>query len=67
MIGLGATRMEAAKPLIQRSVLLGLQPSLNQMSVIGLVSIPGMMTGQILGGTSPAQVQLTLCHVLSDV
>ena len=27
---------------------------LNQMSIIGLVSIPGMMTGQILGGTQPA-------------
>ena len=25
------------------------------MNIIGLVSIPGMMTGQILGGTSPEQ------------
>jgi putative ABC transport system permease protein len=24
------------------------------MLVIGLISLPGMMTGQILGGTSPA-------------
>ena len=55
MLGLGATRMEAAKPLIQRSLATALQPSLNQMSTIGLVSIPGMMTGQILGGSSPAQ------------
>ena len=28
-------------------------PILNSMSVVGLVTIPGMMTGQILGGTSP--------------
>ena len=25
-------------------------PTINQMSVIGLIAIPGMMTGQILGG-----------------
>ena len=25
-----------------------------QMSIMGLVSVPGMMTGQILGGTAPA-------------
>ena len=31
----------------------GLLPTLNQMSVIGLVSIPGMMTGQVLGGNTP--------------
>ena len=29
-------------------------PNLNQMAVVGLVSIPGMMTGQLLGGSSPA-------------
>ena len=41
MLSLGATRMEAAKPLIQRSLATALQPSLNQMSTVGLVSIPG--------------------------
>ena len=28
-------------------------PTLNQMLIIGIVSIPGMMTGQILSGISP--------------
>ncbi len=27
------------------------------MNVMGVVSIPGMMTGQILGGTAPAQAR----------
>lgn len=27
-------------------------PTLNTMAVIGIISIPGMMTGQILGGAS---------------
>ena len=30
-------------------------PTINSMSVTGLVSLPGMMTGQILGGVPPAQ------------
>ena len=29
-------------------------PILNSMSVVGIVTVPGMMTGQILGGTDPA-------------
>jgi putative ABC transport system permease protein len=28
-------------------------PSINGMMVVGLVTLPGMMTGQILGGVSP--------------
>ncbi|RUT73646.1 ABC transporter permease [Ancylomarina longa] len=31
----------------------GLNPLIATMSVIGLISLPGMMTGQILGGSSP--------------
>ena len=31
-------------------------PILNQMNVVGIVSIPGMMTGQILSGSDPSQV-----------
>jgi len=33
----------------------GLIPIINSMSVVGLVAIPGMMTGQILGGVPPAE------------
>ncbi|KAA8499825.1 UPF0014 membrane protein [Porphyridium purpureum] len=52
---LGATRFEATRGIVARAVTMGLTPSLNQMSVAGLVAIPGMMTGQILGGTAPEQ------------
>jgi len=31
-----------------------LMPIINSMSVAGIVSLPGMMTGQILGGVAPA-------------
>ena len=50
----GATPWEAALPAAREAVRTGMTPILNTMSVVGLVSIPGMMTGQILGGTPPA-------------
>ncbi|MGI6648481.1 MAG: ABC transporter permease [Bacillota bacterium] len=30
-------------------------PTINSLMVVGLVSLPGMMTGQILGGVDPKQ------------
>lgn len=30
-------------------------PSINSLMVVGLVSLPGMMTGQILGGADPRE------------
>ncbi len=55
LLAFGATRWEAARPVAQEAVRTGMVPIINTMSVVGLVSIPGMMTGQILGGTSPEQ------------
>jgi uncharacterized protein (TIGR00245 family) len=53
LLSLGASRMEAAKTVAVEAIRTGLVPTLNGMSMMGLVSIPGMMTGQILGGTPP--------------
>lgn len=52
-IAAGATPWEAARPVAAEAIRAGLIPILNSMSVVGLVTIPGMMTGQILGGTDP--------------
>jgi len=49
----GSSRL-ALRPFIQDALIKGLNPLLATMSVIGLISLPGMMTGQILGGASPA-------------
>ncbi len=48
------SRKLAIRPYIQDALKKGLNPMLAGMSVIGLISLPGMMTGQILGGASPA-------------
>jgi putative ABC transport system permease protein len=55
LLALGATRWEAARAPIQHAVRSGMMPILNTMMVVGLVSLPGMMTGQILSGTQPLQ------------
>ncbi|MDN5291930.1 MAG: UDP-glucose/iron transport system permease protein [Anaerophaga sp.] len=48
------SRRQTLLPFIQDALVNGLNPLLANMSVIGLISLPGMMTGQILGGASPA-------------
>jgi putative ABC transport system permease protein len=55
LLALGATRWEAARRPVQQAVRTGLVPTINAMMVVGIVSLPGMMTGQILAGTSPVE------------
>lgn len=52
-LALGATRWEAAHPLVVQSLRVGMIPTINSMMVMGIVSLPGMMTGQLLAGASP--------------
>lgn len=51
-LAFGASRWEAGQSIAIEAVRLSMLPTINQMSVIGLIAIPGMMTGQILGGSS---------------
>lgn len=52
-LALGMSRTEALKPLIRDAMYVGLMPIINSMAASGVVSIPGMMTGQILAGADP--------------
>ncbi|CAN0600369.1 unnamed protein product, partial [Laminaria digitata] len=52
-LAMGATRWEAARDPMREAVRKGMIPIINAMSVVGLVSLPGMMTGQILAGADP--------------
>ena len=49
----GATWSEAGRPALQSATTAALTPTLNSMAVMGLVMMPGMMTGQMLGGQPP--------------
>ena len=55
LLSLGETRQAAFRPLVRRSVRNGLIPIVNAMAAAGLVSLPGMMTGQILSGVDPIE------------
>ncbi len=52
-LALGATRWEAARDPLREAVRRGMIPMINSMMVVGVVSLPGMMTGQILEGADP--------------
>lgn len=52
---LGQTRTEATSDLRRESVRTGLIPIINAMAAAGVVSLPGMMTGQILAGSPPVE------------
>ena len=50
---LGHPWQQAIEGIQRESIRSGLIPIVNSMAVAGLVSLPGMMTGQILGGSPP--------------
>lgn len=51
----GATPWEAVRHFAQSAVAAGMTPIINSLMVVGLVSLPGMMTGQILAGMDPTE------------
>jgi putative ABC transport system permease protein len=63
---LGATRWEAVRPYFRDAVKAAINPTIAGMATMGLVSLPGMMTGQILGGSEPwvavkYQIAIMIC------
>ena len=67
---LGGTRWEAALPAVREAVRTGMIPILNSMTVVGLVSLPGMMTGQLLAGVPPAEAvkyQIVIMFLIASV
>ena len=55
MLSLSARPFEAVHEPIRAAIVNGMTPTLNSMLVVGIVSLPGMMTGQILAGADPTQ------------
>lgn len=51
----GATRSTALGDTARRALKTGMTPILNAMAASGVVSLPGMMTGQILAGVDPVE------------
>jgi putative ABC transport system permease protein len=67
-LSLGARYSEAVAPLVRDAIRRGLLPIINQMSAAGVVTLPGIMTGQILAGFDPVEAvkyQILLMFLLS--
>ena len=54
-LSLGATPSQAVARYCKEAIRAGLIPTLNKMMVVGLVSLPGMFTGQVLAGAEPLE------------
>lgn len=54
VLALGGTKFESVKVFFANSIRSACLPIITNMSGVGLVFLPGMMTGQILSGTDPA-------------
>ncbi|AXY25367.1 iron export ABC transporter permease subunit FetB [Suicoccus acidiformans] len=52
-ISLGANPSQASKIVVRESIKTGLIPQIDSTKMVGLVSLPGMMTGMIMAGAEP--------------
>ncbi|ACA14658.1 conserved hypothetical protein [Methylobacterium sp. 4-46] len=67
-LGLGVPFAEAVAGPVRTAVRRGLLPVINQMSAAGIITLPGIMTGQILAGMDPVEAvkyQILLLFLLA--
>jgi putative ABC transport system permease protein len=67
-LALGTSFRDAVAPFVRNAIRRGLLPIINQMSAAGVVTLPGIMTGQILAGLDPimaVKYQILLMFLLS--
>lgn len=65
---LGYSAVAVARPLRREGIRVGLIPMINSMAAAGVVSLPGMMTGQIMAGAPPLEAvkyQLLVMFLIS--
>lgn len=66
-LALGASPKQAMARQVRAALRAALIPTLNSLATVGLVSLPGMMTGQIVSGTAPeaaVRYQLVILYQL---
>lgn len=54
-LALGANEKQASMSIIRESVKTGMTPSIDSTKTVGLVSLPGMMSGLIFAGVEPTE------------
>ena len=66
-LALGATGRQAAHPYLSTALHNGMTPIVDSAKTVGLIQLPGAMTGMILAGASPleaVQLQITVMYML---
>ncbi|GFQ00914.1 protein aluminum sensitive 3 [Phtheirospermum japonicum] len=66
-LALGATPRQATMQQVRRALVIALSPVLDNAKTVGLISLPGAMTGLIMGGASPLeaiQLQIVVMNML---
>ncbi|XP_047335287.1 protein ALUMINUM SENSITIVE 3 [Impatiens glandulifera] len=66
-LALGATPRQAILQQVKRSLVIALSPVVDNCKTVGLISLPGAMTGLIMGGASPLeaiQLQIVVMNML---
>jgi putative ABC transport system permease protein len=66
-LALGASPLQATRREVQKAFLAAVTPVINAMLIAGIVKLPGVMTGTLLGGVEPltaARYQLVVMFML---
>ncbi|TYI87465.1 hypothetical protein E1A91_D04G137000v1 [Gossypium mustelinum] len=66
-LALGATPRQATLEQVKRALVISLSPVLDNAKTVGLISLPGAMTGLIMGGALPLeaiQLQIVVMNML---
>lgn len=66
-LALGATSRQASLPSLRQALQSGMLPIIDNTKTVGLIQLPGAMTGMILAGASPleaVQLQLIVMYML---
>ncbi|KAH0925226.1 hypothetical protein HID58_017482 [Brassica napus] len=66
-LALGATPRQATLQQVKRALVTSLSPVLDSCKTVGLISLPGAMTGMIMGGASPLeaiQLQIVVMNMI---
>ncbi|XP_051132324.1 protein ALUMINUM SENSITIVE 3 [Andrographis paniculata] len=66
-LALGATPRQASLQQVKRALVIALSPVLDSAKTVGLISLPGAMTGMIMGGVSPLeaiQLQIVVMNMM---
>ena len=68
LLALGASPRYASSMVLKTSLRAALLPSINTMKIVGLIQLPGAMTGMMIAGASPIEatrVQIMVMYMIS--